>query len=133
MKILIQREIKFRIYDPINKKMHLDYNIKSIRGQNFDCIHQSHDLGNQEELRWSEYGSSECDFREDLIWMQYTGLKDNNNKEIYEGDILIDVPDYWNIVEWNFHILKSLECYSEQITVIGNIYENPELLEKVNE
>ena len=79
----------------------------------------------------------------DLNLMQSTGLKDKNGKEIFEGDILKmakDVysdPTYYEIVrhrggayrlESNQHgcelWLRHTNC-----EVIGNIYENPELLE----
>lgn len=75
---------------------------------------------------------------------QYTGLKDNNGKEIYEGDI-IEFISYWNnsekyrkmyqnirIVTWDAekskfnNVIPDSDYYSE---VIGNIYENPELIE----
>ena len=75
--------------------------------------------------------------------MQYTGLKDKNDKEIYEGDIV----SHWEGVHHSKRIINSVvefqdgafipiaeEFYCDyrteigNFTVIGNIYENPELL-----
>lgn len=87
---------------------------------------------------------------EDIILMQSTGLKDKNGKEIFEGDVIaIEVDDTGMPINARvfqnskigvlmFHVFEDnedvpmvelLEDNSVAFEIIGNIYENPELLE----
>jgi uncharacterized phage protein (TIGR01671 family) len=122
------KEIKFRAWDIENNKMIKSYAHVSKAGQFYTA--------------WTSNDSDR-----EYIPMQSTGLKDKNGVEIYEGDILQDDerPVECGVVEWDY---DSLIVNNAQITpewrkttvesglkyrhwiIIGNIYENPELLEK---
>lgn len=80
-----------------------------------------------------------------LIWKQCTGLKDKNGKLIYEGDIVEYLDDYWIIIynkprmEWGLmgydyaiygRDIKKYDLDVVSCEIIGNIHENPELLEQ---
>lgn len=129
------REIKFRAWDKNKNKMY------QVRGINFD----------NEDL-WLKINETQIMganlFEVEL--MQYTGLKDKNGTEIYEGDIVkytselengIFEVKYSNCrfyglwIEANFMDITTdlfyLGC-SNELEVIGNIYQNPELLEGVD-
>lgn len=117
------REIKFRAWDKINKDM---FNVESI---------------NFQERRVYKDTVSYREF-EDMELMEYTGLKDKNNKEIYEGDIFhIGSKKILYVVEWIDCGLKGrqiknkswigLDYWKDDIEVIGNVYENPELIKEV--
>jgi len=85
------------------------------------------------------------------ILMQYTGLKDKNGKEIYEGDVVEWVWEngniYREVVKWKEIPTEETSCFGfefsgdliskyggrDTVEIIGNIYENPELLETLND
>lgn len=111
-----QREIKFRFLTP-DKLMIQDH------------TGWREDIGINEAIEASiGYG---------YILMQFTGLLDKNGTEIYEGDILVmNIESNFKkkrsepfVMEWNPHT-AAWANYSprEIVEVIGNIYENPELI-----
>ena len=129
------KEIKFRAWDNENKEM--------LKVQELDF--EDTFYGGRLAIRTDQY--NDYFDLEDMILMQFTELKDKNGKEIYEGDILqIDVDRAWVI--WNekycyFELVPIGDYYFDsdvigqaleytETEIIGNIYENKELLNETN-
>lgn len=123
-----QREIKFRAWDKKYKEMIEDIWIAPEYGW---LLLSDNDAMCERER--PEEG--QC------FLMQYTGLKDKNGKEIYEGDIvryndpMKSKEEYRKNpytclkVSWIKHKCCFVGCFQGE--VIGNIYENPELLKEL--
>lgn len=135
------RDIEFRAWDESNNVMHSDF--KFI---------DSGDSGNDWVVFTSDKNTLENDphpfdnphFRNQLKIMQYTGLKDSEGTKIFEGDIIEVLGNKNGSLQVEFkneyvggwvlthcdssnHISLGARSCSE-IKVIGNIYQNPELI-----
>lgn len=121
---------KFRAWDKLGKEMHkvsaIDF---SSKGARIIRLAEVHSNGKGDHKRW--YSTVEL--------MQSTGLKDKNGTEIYEGDIVENSYKEigfiknskdafcFNRKERNFY-LSGIGA-GRPFKILGNIYENPELLE----
>jgi len=124
----IMRENKFKVFDKITNEI---YQVSELE------LEGTHHYCYNEELEYLHVITDNC------ILMQYTGLKDKNGVEIYEGDIikLYGLPNaHFQVVFKNQYMggwilmhkknevsLGALD--KNKLKVVGNIYENPELLE----
>jgi uncharacterized phage protein (TIGR01671 family) len=151
------REIKFRAWD---KEYNIMIEPDDIRPSNSELITGNGQVMEFEE-RHSYLGTDVTfdDISDKRILMQYTGLKDKNGKEIYEGDIIkitfdtnwSEKPYYIGQVEFKaeegypaFDLTPWIDCEMNALSwlasesdpsvlgyeVIGNIHENLNLLEK---
>lgn len=135
------REIKFRAWDHENEIMRY-FPFSSISKDYYDEPDTEFKLVFGDEFHDDYTAVWEDAEKMETALMQYTGLKDKNGKEIYEKDIVIDIesPHDKGIVKWypkghwgiDFNYLSNtyLPKYTTEfeIEIIGNIYENPELL-----
>ena len=126
------REHKYKAWDTVKKVMYSaeelgqDQETLSADGRGFVNVHGA-------STRLSQFHSH-------LLPLEYTGLKDKNEKEIYEGDIIRSVlpgnPELVKnfVIKWEYNetsgdIGFNVLLRAENREVIGNIHENPELLE----
>lgn len=125
----MNREIKFRIWDIDERKFVINETDRLGCGDTKKCMSERVDFENN---------SVEISADERYIFSEYTGLKDKNGKEIYEGDILFESfrEEYFKVVFENGSFRAEadgysldLEDYDDICEVVGNIYENPELME----
>lgn len=126
------REIKFRAWDEWDKSFDYMSLNTLINGYGDDCVYTP---------------DGENPLRADMV-EQYTGLRDKNGREIYEGDILSDgaMVEFFKNLNWDsggsihpgFYCKKWMEYDQDgdmsyhygfsEVEVIGNIHENPEPL-----
>lgn len=131
------REIKYRMWNPETKVM---VDLKKITP-----------LAVHPEVLKEGLDGLFIPFKEGYPLIQFTGLHDKNGREVYEGDILTDHKRKyicsWKKEEAAFviygedkyknttigHRAGSAKWVQSHFEVIGNIYENPELLEATDE
>ena len=128
------RDLKFRAWDKATKKYY------GVSGLQFDN-------GVLVEIYLEDYPKESIESNEDVkrpqdvVIEQYVGLKDKTDKEIHEGDIVLntyyDDGEMYKVlwvddsVAFGMESLDDMELYKlplESLKVIGNIHENAELL-----
>lgn len=125
MKQTTGREIKFRVFD------------KNIPKHEGELKKPTGKMVEWDYVKWSSYFNDGLSGR--LPIMQYTGLKDKNGKDIYEGDICSGHSDGNGKIVWTNYDggydyefddgnIVGINEVLEEIQVIGNIYENKNLL-----
>lgn len=142
------KDIKFRLYNKHDKKMYLF----DPRWGNY--YHGDGWVGaipfEDEKVTYAPSNRIQLE-PESCEWMQYVGLKDKNDKEIYEGDIVNLLPEGYIKIPAEVQITTRGIIFFRHDTragiygadwcefnaelsnapIIGNIYENPELLKEV--
>ncbi|MDU4726368.1 YopX family protein [Clostridium sp.] len=137
----MSRVRKFRVWDRDYKSMHIvgDFHHDSLEIDEDNNIYYLN-LQCMETSPYKRVDPEHCAYR----LMEYTGLKDKNGKEIYEGDIIKyshkAVGEIKREVRYKYGMygiegryeggqIPFANILGSEREVVGNIYENPELLE----
>ena len=127
------RSLKFRAYDSVHKRfMYLTMHPTSIQWASPEYMAQA-PLMNGESLEGVGFAIEG--------WQQFTGLKDRNRVEIYEGDVIrhhyhrenmvivfYDKRASFGGIDSNKKFVEMYPIDKESFEIIGNIYEHPHLL-----
>ena len=133
------REIKFRIWVKDRKEI---FEVVLINYVSKNVTYILERIGHSLNIRDSKFNDVEFN---DVEFMQYTGLKDKNEKEIYEGDILFESfgERYYKVIfenasfraeaegDFDEYSFDLIDIVAQGCEIVGNIYENPELIKEV--
>lgn len=129
----MKREIKFRAWDKRENKM-----LSDVEG--FHVIGEVTMFGVIENHCQNTKGEGTTLERlADIELMQFTGLKDKNRKERYDGDIIrrntgyvfVEEKKWFSLGDRNNAQAYGYDCHPDD-EIIGNIWETPELITKQN-